>query len=106
MSSTLTTLPTRVQTGSASGASSSQWLRPHLIGLEVAPGHVAQAGRIDQGGHSVPELGEHHPEAGVKQQRLLIPHQKVVELQVQLRHMDREPEQIGSDLGDGGHGWG
>jgi hypothetical protein len=75
-----------------------------LIGFEMAPGDVAQLAGIDQRGHGVAQGRKHGLEPGVKQQRLRVAHQEVVELQIEVRHMDREPEQVGGDLRDDNHG--
>jgi hypothetical protein len=77
-----------------------------LIGFEMAPGDVAQLAGIDQRGHGVAQGRKHGLEPGVKQQRLRVAHQEVVELQIEVRHMDREPEQVGGDLRDDNHGSG
>jgi hypothetical protein len=61
----------------------------------MAPGDVAQFGRIDQRGHGRVQLGEHRAVARVKQQRLLVADEEVVELQVEVGVVDRQAEDVG-----------
>ena len=58
-SSTLTSLPTSVQTGWAWGASCSQSIeRADFVGFKVAPGDVAELRGIDQPGHGFAQRRE------------------------------------------------
>jgi hypothetical protein len=42
----------------------------------------------------------------MEEQRLLVAHEEVIELHVELRDVHGKPEQVGSDLIDGSHGMG
>ena len=78
--------------------------RADLVGFKVAPGDVPECGGINQRGDRFPQGREHPLEPRVKQQRLLVAHEEVVELHVELRDVNGEPEQVGGDFVDGGHG--
>ena len=60
--------------------------------------------RIEDFTHGLTQDGEHRPESRVKQQRLLIAHEEVIELHVEIRHVDGEAEYVRGDFVDGGHG--
>jgi hypothetical protein len=54
--------------------------------------------------HCLLRLGKHSFRGSMKRHRLLITNQKVVELQIEIRHVERKPEQIWCDFGERGHG--
>lgn len=73
------------------------------VGFKVAPREMSEFRRIDQGGDAFPQGGKHSLEPRVKEQGFLVAHQEMIELHVNLRDVNREPEKVGGDLMDGGH---
>jgi hypothetical protein len=78
--------------------------RAAFVGLEVAPGDVPQLRGIDERGDGVSQGREHRLEPRVKEQRFLVAHEEVIELHVEFRDVNGEPENVGGDFVDGGHG--
>ncbi len=60
--------------------------------------------RIEHRRHGVPNRREHRAGTGMKQQRLLVTHQKLIELQIELLHKRGDAKHIRCDLGHSGHG--
>lgn len=79
--------------------------RAAFVGLEVAPGDVAEGRRIDEARHGVAQSGEHGPQPRVEKQGRLVANEEVVELHVEFRDVEGEAEKVGSDFVDGDHGW-
>src|ERR1043165_967908 len=65
--------------------------------------------RINQRGHSVSCIHEECKRACMKEQRLVVTYEKLIELQIEVRHEGGNPEQIRRDFGHSGHehlrGW-
>jgi hypothetical protein len=76
--------------------------RAAFINLEVAPTDPAEAGGIDQFGDRLAHCRKHPAHARVKQQRLLVFHEEVVELKVEGRHVQTDSIQVGCDFVDSG----
>jgi len=72
----------------------------------VAPADVTQVGRVDQRGDGVAQRPERPAVPRVEQQRPLVADEEVVELHVQRRLVQADPEHVRRDLVDGGHGEG
>src|SRR5262249_50201722 len=72
--------------------------RTTLVHLEMTPADPTQRGWIDQRGDRVAHLREHAPHPGVKQERLIVLDQEMIELQVELRRINGNAEQVGCDL--------
>src|SRR4029077_19458311 len=73
------------------------------IGLEMTKADPPDRGGIDQCGHGVAHGRKQPLHAGVIQQRLLIAHEKLIELEIALRNKRGDPINIGGDFGDLGH---
>ena len=78
--------------------------RADFVGFKVTPGDVAEFRRINQRGHGFPQRREHPLESRVKEQRLLVANEEMVELHVELRDIDGEPKQVRGNFIDGSHG--
>lgn len=48
-------------------------------------------------------LGKHRPQAGMKQQRLLVAHKELIELQIEIGHERGNSEYVRRDLRDSRH---
>jgi hypothetical protein len=78
--------------------------RADFVELKVTPGNVPESYGINQCGDSFAQGREHAPEPGMKQQRLVIAHEKMIELHVEVWDVNGEPKQVGGDFIDAGHG--
>ena len=77
--------------------------RGALVGLEMAEPDPADRRGIEDGRRRLADFVEEAAQVGVVEQRLLVAHQEAVELEIRLRIVRRQPEDIGRDLGDLGH---
>ena len=75
-----------------------------LVGLEVAEADVAELGWVDQARDLFTQQREHTPQSGVKEERFVVADQKVAELEIDLRHKDRDPVDLRRNLRCGNHG--
>jgi hypothetical protein len=78
-------------------------INPTFVALEMAEADVAYPRGVDDLRDGFLYLGKHPPEAGVKQQGLVVADEEMVELQVDLRRIDGDPKDIGCNLSDDGH---
>src|SRR5579872_4050652 len=78
--------------------------RAAFVALEMTEADVAQAGGIDQDADGLAHFGKHSLVAGVEKQGMLVTHQKVAELEIDLRNIGGDAIGFGGDFGDGGHG--
>src|SRR6185436_14759024 len=63
-----------------------------FIRFKMAEPDPLHRGRIEQRGHSVPSLRKERARAGMKQQRLVVTHEKLTELQIEFPHECRNPK--------------
>src|SRR5688572_3752273 len=77
--------------------------RAAFVHLEVAPANPPERSRIDDPCNGVAYIRKHSPHARVKEQRLIVLDEKMVELQVELGNVNRNPENVWGDLVDVGH---
>ncbi len=78
--------------------------RADFVGFKVAPGDVPELRGINQRGDGFPQGREHPLEPRVKEQRFLVAHEEMIELHVEVRDVNGEPEQVGGDFIDVHHG--
>lgn len=78
--------------------------RAAFVRFKVAPGDMAEFRGLDQRGHGCPQGRKHRFQPRVKPQRFLVAHEKMIELHVKVRDVNGEPERVGGDFVDGGHG--
>ena len=71
--------------------------------FKVTPGDMPEFRGINQRGDGFPQGREHPLEPCVKQQRLLVAHEEMIELYVKGRDVDGEPEKVRRDFMDAGH---
>jgi hypothetical protein len=75
-----------------------------LVGLKVTPGDVPQLGRVDQLADRLAHGGKHGLQAGMKEKRLLVAHEEMIELHVDVRDVHGQPKKVGRDFVDSGGG--
>jgi hypothetical protein len=80
------------------GSSEPLIQRAAFVHFEVAPTDPAKRCRIDQLADRFPQSGKHLSHPGVEEQRFLVSNEKVIELQVEGRDVDADPEHVASDL--------
>ncbi len=78
--------------------------RARLVAFQVRHDHVAQGGRVDDPGDRLVGIGKGTPEAGLHQGRLLVADDEEADVDWCPRDLQVDPEDVGGDLGDGGHG--
>jgi hypothetical protein len=69
----------------------------------VTPRDVPEFRGINQRGDGFAQSGEHAFQSGVKEQRLFVPDEEVIELHVKVRNVDAKPVKVGGNFIDGGH---
>jgi len=69
-----------------------------FVHLEVAPADPPDRRRIQNTRNGVAHIREHTAHPGVEEERLLVANQEVIELQVNLRDVDRDAEQVGGQF--------
>src|SRR5215510_16554674 len=74
-----------------------------FIHLEMAPTDPANRRRIKDTRNGVPYIREHTAHSGMEEERLLVPDQEVIELEVNLRNVDGDAEQVGGNFVDARH---
>src|SRR6185437_6665816 len=74
-----------------------------FVGLKVTEGDVAQLALRDEACHRFPHLGKHAAQSGMHEQRFIVAHQEVVELQVCPARENRDTKHIGCDFLNGCH---
>ena len=70
----------------------------------MTPGNVPECDGINQFGHRLAQGGKHRLQPRVEEQRFLVAHEEMIELHVKVRHVNREPEEVGGDFVNSGHG--
>src|SRR5438132_13355944 len=60
--------------------------------------------RIEHGRNRITDGWKQRPETGMKQQRLLVPHYKLIELQIEVREERGNAEDVRRDFRNLGHG--
>src|SRR2546426_10704026 len=71
----------------------------------MAEADPAQPREINQVGYSLAHLGEHCLQASVKEQGLVVFDQEMVELQVNLRSIDRDSKDVWCNFSNDCHRW-
>src|SRR5262245_18721679 len=74
--------------------------RAAFVDLEVTPTDPAKLLGIDQRRHRLAHRGKHPSHARVKQQRLIVSDEEVVELKVEVRHVQTDSVQVSGDFID------
>src|SRR5580698_717647 len=69
----------------------------------MAEADVAQVGEVDQLGDGLANFRVHSAQPGVEQQRLIVFHQKMIELKIALWSKDRDAIEIRRDFRDDCH---
>ena len=77
--------------------------RAAFIRFKVTPGDMPEFRGVDQLGDCFPQGREHPLEPRVKEQRFLVAHKEVIELHIEVRNINREPEKVRGNFVDGGH---
>src|SRR5580700_307626 len=94
-----TSAPTWPQITSALGAAASHSLSdPHSSDSKLAEADVAQLGKADELGDGLANFRVHSAQPGVEQQRFIVFHQKMVELQIARLRKDRDAIDIRRDF--------
>lgn len=70
----------------------------------MAPSDMPEFGGINQLADGLTQGGEHGLVSRVKEQGFFVADKEMVELHIQLRDVDRNSKEVGSDFVDGGHG--
>src|SRR5690349_8920830 len=70
----------------------------------MAEGDPSQRARIDHLGDRLAHRGEHRSHPGMKQQRLAVADEELVELHIDFRRVAADTEDVGGDFYDRAHG--
>jgi len=68
--------------------------RADFVGLEVAPGDVAELCRVHDLCDRLAQRREHALKAGVEKERFFVAHEEVIELHVKVRNVNGQPKQV------------
>src|SRR5437868_8905914 len=77
--------------------------RATLVRLEVTPTNPTQACGVNNGSDTFAHFIEHTAKPGMKQKRLVVGYEEVVELKINLREKNADAIEIGCYFGDLGH---
>jgi len=69
----------------------------------MTPTDPANRRRIQDTCNRIPYIREHSVHAGMEEEGLLVPNQEVIELEVNLRNVDGDAEQVGGNFVDSCH---